>query len=139
MQTRAMTNRHVSDAGSFHAPHPGPAPRRYRRGVIVAACLAGFVLCAGLVVGVGAAALYAFDPLGDEWICSQGEAPAGNSCYPEGETLPPGVSWDPLGNRPMPYNCDKDGWVSIARDVVEGSDCIREGAAVPEGWHVVSS
>lgn len=38
----------------------------------------------------------------------------------------------------MSYNCDKDGWVPIARVVVEGTDCMREGTAVPEGWHIVA-
>ena len=41
-----------------------------------------------------------------EWHCNRGEAPAyssggGSICYPEGETLPPDMKWDPKGNRPI--------------------------------------
>lgn len=133
-----MTDNDPSDIGTYPSHPTGPRGSRARRRVIVAACVAGAILCAGLVVAAGAAVLYAFNPLGDEWVCSQGEAPAGNACYPEGADLPPGVSWDPLGNRPMSYNCDKDGWVQIARDVVEEADCMREGTTVPDGWHVVA-
>ncbi|MCW2817084.1 MAG: hypothetical protein JWN84_4539 [Nocardioides sp.] len=135
-----MTDHHPSGIGAYPA-RPSDRPRnrtRRSRRMIAAACVAGAVLLAGVVVGAGAAVLHAFNPVGDEWVCSQGEAPAGNSCYPEGAELPPGVTWDPLGNRPMSYNCDKDGWVQIARDVVEGSDCMREGTAVPKGWHIAS-
>ena len=81
--------------------------------------------------------LYAVDPMGDEWQCSDGEAPAGNACYRLDEPLPAGVHWDPLGNRPMPYNCDKDGWVPIARTAKDGDvvkDCVREGTDLPARW-----
>ena len=81
----------------------------------------GVLLGCGLVVGSGFALLYAFDPMGDEWVCSDGEAPGGthghyNQCYPEDTPLPAGIVWDPFGNRPMPYNCDKDGWVPDRAD-----------------------
>ncbi len=88
----------------------------------------------------------AVNPMGDEWVCSDGEAPAGvpghyNACYREGSMLPAGLTWDPFGNRPMPENCDKDGWVAIERTVRHraGSDvehdCVREGTELPGHWH----
>ena len=52
-----------------------------------------------------------------------------------------GYEWDPFGNRPMPYNCDKDGWVHIERPLRSkgGSDveqdCVREGTELPGRWH----
>ena len=100
----------------------------------------------GQVVGLGLVALYAFNPMGNEWVCSDGEAPAGadgfyNACYVEGSTLPPGVTWDPFGNRPMSSNCDQDGWLLVERTVnrrgasdVE-QDCVREGTDLSGQWH----
>ncbi|KQW53159.1 hypothetical protein ASC77_02355 [Nocardioides sp. Root1257] len=82
--------------------------------------------------------LYALNPMGDEWQCSDGEAPAGNACYPLDEPLPAGVHWDPLGNRPMPYNCDKDGWTQIQRDGSDDQDCLNDDLPLPAGWHEVS-
>lgn len=117
---------------------PSSPVHQTRRRTIVAACVAGAVLVAGIVIGGGALVLHAFNPVGDEWVCSQGEAPASDSsCHPEGAELPPGVSWDPLGNRPMSYNCEGDEWVQIERGAGLESDCIAEGTAVPEGWRVV--
>ena len=64
-----------------------------------------------------------------------------NQCFEEGATLPRGYEWDPFGNRPMPYNCDKDGWMLIERSVrtKDGSDveqdCVREGTELPGRWH----
>lgn len=123
----------------FPAAQSDIAPGRSRRRVGVVAAIAGLTLFSCLAIGAGVTAVYAMNPLADEWQCSQGEAPAGNSCYPEGSTLPPGVRWDPFGNRPMSYNCDKDGWVQIERDDINGTDCIREGTAVPRGWHVADN
>ena len=93
---------------------------------------------AGLVLGVGLAVaggytllLYAFNPVADEWQCSEGEAPAdhrsgGAACFAEGSELPKGYRWDPLGNRPMGYNCDKRGWVEIEQ--------VRSSPATPTAW-----
>ena len=81
--------------------------------------------------------LYAVNPMGDEWQCSEGEAPAGNACYRLDQPLPAGVRWDPLGNRPMPYNCDKDGWTRIQRDGSDEQDCLNDDLPLPTGWHEV--
>ncbi|MGB0098740.1 MAG: hypothetical protein WBP61_00535 [Nocardioides sp.] len=89
------------------------------------------------LVGVGLAFLHAIDPMGDEWVCSEGEVPAGRSCYPEGQPLPAGVSADPLGNRPMAYNCDKDGWTPIEHDTRDRRDCLNDDLPMPSGWHAV--
>jgi hypothetical protein len=97
-----------------------------------------------LLVAAGVlAACGVVNPVSDEWVCSEGKAPAGNDCYREGSTLPPGVAWHPFGNRPLPYNCDKDGWVLIERPVTrrgvsdEVQDCVREGTELPGRWHTV--
>ena len=130
-------------------PHEGvPEPTRRRTVIRTAAAVVGLLAGLGLVVGTGFLLLWAANPMGDEWICSDGEAPAGkpghyNICYVTGEALPRGVEWDPWGNRPMPYNCDKDGWVQIERTPREGQsadvdeDCVREGTELPGRWHVV--
>ena len=122
-------------------PRPGPEgrpePTGWRR-------WAGILLIPLLVVGglsttaaLGLGLLYAMNPMGDEWQCSEGEAPAGNACYPEGEPLPAGVQWDPLGNRPMSYNCDKDGWGLIEPDGSDQQDCLNDDLPLPGGWHRV--
>ena len=123
-------------------------PSRRTAAIKVALIAAGVLVACSLVVGTGIALLYGLNPMGDEWVCSDGEAPAGtvgryHQCYPENSALPPGVVWDPFGNRPMPYNCDKDGWVPIERAVnprgaadVE-QDCVREGTDLPSRWHTV--
>ncbi|GAA4700214.1 hypothetical protein GCM10023349_16040 [Nocardioides conyzicola] len=95
--------------------------------------LAGIATVAALGLGL----LRAFDPMGDEWQCSDGEAPAGNDCYPVDEPLPAGVRWDPLGNRPMSYNCDKDGWTLIEQDGGDQQDCLNDHLPLPAGWHRV--
>jgi hypothetical protein len=118
-----------------------------RRGtaVTVGLLVAGVVAACGVLAAGGFAVLYAFNPMGDEWVCSEGEAPAGppgryNNCYDEGAKLPDGAQWDPFGNRPMPSNCDKDGWVQIERPVKRGGgagveqDCVREGTDLPGRW-----
>ena len=113
---------------------PDPSRRRRWLGRSLVALL--------VVVGIAAlpalwfAFLYAVNPMGDEWVCSEGEAPAGSSCYERDATLPAGVSWDPLGNRPMSYNCDKDGWSLITRDGSDEQDCLNDHLPVPVGWHL---
>lgn len=99
--------------------------------------LLGVVAVAGTVVGLGLTFFYFMNPVGDEWQCSDGEAPAGNDCHPIDQPLPAGVTWDPLGNRPMPYNCDKDGWTPIAHDRRDLRDCLNDGLPMPVGWHEV--
>jgi hypothetical protein len=122
-----------------------------RRGTAatVGLLVAGVVATCGLLLAGGFAVLYAFNPVGDEWVCSEGEAPAGpkgryNSCFETGAPLPEGAEWDPFGNRPMPGNCDKDGWVRIERHAARGDstemeeDCVREGTDLPGRWRVAS-
>ena len=122
-------------------PRPGPEgvpePRGWRlwtRRLLVPVLVIGGVALVPLVV---LGFLYAVDPMGDEWQCSEGEAPAGNACYRLDEPLPAGVHWDPLGNRPMPYNCDKDGWTQIQRDGSDDLDCLNDDLPLPDGWHEV--
>ncbi len=144
--------RYTSDVEAYPRPfHEGlPEPSRRRAAVQVTLIAVGVLLGCGLVVGSGFALLYAFDPMGDEWVCSDGEAPGGthgryNQCYPEDTPLPAGIVWDPFGNRPMPYNCDKDGWVPIERTVTRRGvtdveqDCVREGTELPGRWHLTES
>ena len=141
--------RYTGDVEAYpRQPHeglPGPSPRR--TAVTVALIGVSVLVGCGLVAGSGFALLYAFNPMGDEWVCSDGEAPGGkhgryNQCYVEDEPLPPGVVWDPFGNRPMPYNCDKDGWMLIERPVSRRGvadveqDCVREDTALPGRWRI---
>lgn len=118
---------------------------RTRTVTIAALTFVGILTSCALIVGAGVGLLYAVNPVADEWICSEGEAPAGSSCYAEGSTLPTGVTWDPFGNRPMPYNCHKDGWVQIERPVTRRGardveqDCVREGTELPGRWHTVQA
>ncbi len=80
--------------------------------------------------------VYLGTPLLDEWYCSKGEAPyqldgGGSACSPEGNELPAGAAWDPLGNRP--FSCDsRRGWTVIHRGDLE--DCLRDGLEMPAGW-----
>ena len=122
-----------------------PGPSRRSRTFKVALVAVGVLAAMAAVVATGFGVLYAFNPMGDEWVCSDGEAPAGrpgsyNACFETGSTLPRGYEWDPFGNRPMPYNCDKDGWVQIERPVRGGSDveqdCVREGTDLPGRWEL---
>ncbi|MEV7428992.1 hypothetical protein AB0N29_05180 [Nocardioides sp. NPDC092400] len=141
------------DVPAYPAPQhrPDEQPPRSRRARIVRGAVIGvvsFALGLAALVGLGLGALWAFDPMGDEWVCSEGEAPieypaGGGECLPEGtKDLPEGARWEPFGNRPMPYNCDKDGWVPVERDVVVRGepdveeDCVREGTDLPDGWRV---
>jgi hypothetical protein len=134
-------------------PYPTQAPRRDTQApgrrtfyavVLGAVAFVAVVSVAG-VLSVGL--LKAFDPMGDEWICSEGETPAGmdgfyNQCFKDGATLPAGYHRDPFGNRPMPYNCEKDGWVQIARPAKDGEvvqDCVRADTDLPGRWHLVES
>jgi hypothetical protein len=151
-QAAGMTDdpRHLPEIEPYPGqPHEGrPESGGRPRAVLVAVAIAtGILLAGGVLVGAGYALLWGLNPMGDEWVCSQGEAPAGaggpgGACYPEGSTLPPGVHWDPFGNRPMPYNCDKDGWVLIERTVTRHGgtdveqDCVREGTDLPGAWHL---
>lgn len=149
-QAEDMKNepRHTDDDQAYpHQPQEGrPEPRGRMRPVTIAALtLAGILTAGALVVGAGVGILYAVNPVADEWICSEGEAPAGNGCYAEGSTLPAGVTWDPFGNRPMAYNCHKDGWIQIERSVTRRGardveqDCVREGTELPGRWHTVQA
>ncbi len=117
--------------------------RRFGLGALIAAAAAGLTLGASIALLGGWALLVGANPLGDEWQCVEGEAPAdhrsgGSACFEEGRKLPKGYTWDPLGNRPMSYNCDKDGWVEIEHERKGEFECIAEGTAVPEGWRVVA-
>jgi hypothetical protein len=121
-----------------------PGRRTFYAVVLGVVALAAVVGVTG-VLGVGL--LKAFDPMGDEWQCSDGETPAGRAgaydqCFRDDATLPAGYQWDPFGNRPMSYNCDKDGWEQIARTARGGAvveDCVREGTDLPDGWRVVDN
>jgi hypothetical protein len=125
----------------FRAPYPRHGPegvpeptgwRRWALGALIPLLILGG--SGGVVVFVFAL-LYSLNPMGDEWVCSDGEAPAGNACYPVDETLPAGVRWDPLGNRPMPYNCNKDGWTPIEHDRRDEKECLNDELPMPAGWH----
>jgi hypothetical protein len=126
-------------------PHEGiPEPSRPIRTLRAALALGGILLGLAAVMATGVGLLWAANPMGDEWVCSDGEAPAGqpgryNQCFDEDAQLPPGFDWDPFGNRPMSYNCDKDGWLLIERPVRGGADteqdCAREGTELPGLWH----
>jgi hypothetical protein len=137
-----------------HQPHGRDGgPSRRARGAKIALGVLGLVVAMAALVGVGYGFLYAVNPMGDEWVCSDGETPAGkvgrsgeakhyNHCFEDGSTLPRGYEWDPFGNRPMPSNCDKDGWVQIERPVpghrgATEEDCVRTGTELPEPWRVV--
>ena len=125
-------------------PRPGPEgvpePSGWRRwariAVIPASILVGIAVAAFLALGL----LWAVNPMGDEWVCSDGEAPAttpqgGSMCFRTDQPLPTDIpwEWDPLGNRPMSYNCDKDGWTLIERG--EDQDCLNDHLPMPKGWH----
>jgi len=118
-------------------------PRRSRALLVVLLTL-GVVLAGSWVWFVAHLAL-----TGGEWQCSQGEVPAGpdgvySQCRKEGSTLPKGWAFDPMGNRPLAYNCDGPRWVEIERPASSvgpddsHQDCIRRGTPVPAGWHVGS-
>ncbi|TWG91045.1 hypothetical protein L615_008400000040 [Nocardioides sp. J9] len=108
--------------------------------LIVLAVLAVPVLLVGAVVGYF---VVSGTPFWDEWQCSEGEAPyhfadGGTACAAEGSELPEGAQWDPLGNRP--FEChDRWGWTEIERIGAEdeGTDCLKEGRPVPDGWREV--
>jgi hypothetical protein len=143
--------RYTDDLEAFPGgPQPGrPAPGGRKRALVVALSVVGALVAGGVVVAAGLTLVQGLNPVGNEWICSDGEAPAGpsgryNNCYVLGSTLPPGVEWDPFGNRPMPYNCDKAGGMQIERTVTRRGvsdteqDCVREGTELPGRWHPVS-
>lgn len=128
------------------APHQlptQPSSPRPRRGwtVLVIAVLV-VALTAGAAIGAGLFLLHAFNPVADEWQCADGEAPAnhrsgGSACFPEDSTLPRGYRWDPWGNRPLGYNCDKSGWVQIEHRRSGDTDCVPEGTDLPRAWRPV--
>ena len=89
-----------------------------------------------VVVALGYGLLWAVNPVGDEWVCSKGEVPTDSGCYPQDEPIPDGVVADPLGNRPMAYNCDKSGWTLIEHDRRDQRDCLNDRLPLPDGWHV---
>jgi hypothetical protein len=121
------------------SPRPGdegvPEPAGWRRCARLALVPLLVLGAVATLAALGLAFLYAMNPIGDEWICSEGEAPAGNECYPTDGRLPAGVEWEPLGNRPMPYNCDKDGWILIQHDRRDDQDCLSVHLPMPDGWH----
>ena len=125
---------------------PGsPADTGRTRRTIVRAFLV-LVVGVAAVAGAGYFVLWAFNPVGDEYVCSEGEVPGGqapvapgegNDCYTPGE-LPDGVEADPFGNRPMSYNCDKDGFRLVVktdgRGAGEVTECIADETEIPSGW-----
>ena len=123
-----------------------PEPRRVRPVLVGALVVAGAGAAVAATVGLFYGFLWAVNPMGDEWVCSDGEAPAGqdgfyNQCFDEDAQLPKGYEWDPFGNRPMPYNCDKDGWVEVERPMPKHrgkteEDCVREGTDLPGEWRL---
>lgn len=115
------------------APEPSKWRRWADRSLVTLLIIGGFAA----VPALGYALLQGLNPMGDEWVCSEGEAPASDGCHRTDEDLPAGVQWDPLGNRPMPYNCDKDGWTLIEHDRREIQDCLSVHLPVPVGWHEV--
>jgi hypothetical protein len=130
-----------SDDAPFPAPYPRPGPegvpeptgwRRWSDRLLVPVLILGG---AATVAVLGLTLLYGLNPMGDEWVCSDGEAPAGNACYRLDQPLPAGLHWDPLGNRPMPYNCHKDGWTPIEHDRRDVQDCLNDDLPMPAGWH----
>lgn len=142
-------SRYTGGIEGYPSPPPdGRAPQGGRsRALRVGIWITAALVASGLVAGAAVGILTAFNPMGDEWVCSDGEAPAGsdgfyNRCFPEGSTLPAGVTWDPFGNRPMPSNCDKDSWMPIERPVstAAGSDierdCVRKGTDLPGAWRL---
>lgn len=66
----------------------------------------GIAAVAALMMAALAAFILSGGPLANEWVCSQGYAPAnnragGSACFKEGSDLPPGYTWDPAGNHPL--------------------------------------
>lgn len=128
-------------AGTVAAMTAMTARRTFRsRGpAFWAAVVAGvLVAAAGALVAAFFALAFLFNPVADEWQCSEGEAPAdhragGSACFREGASLPRGYTWDKWGNRPLSSNCDKDGWTPVERGDL--TDCVREGTKLPAGWH----
>ena len=117
-------------------PQRPPKPRRRWKPILLIGVPLALVGLPLATLGMWYALLWAMNPVGDEWQCSQGEVPADSGCYPQDEPLPPGVVADPLGNRPMPYNCDKRGWTLIKQDGRDREDCLNDRLPIPRGWHV---
>ena len=141
----------MSDIEAYpRQPHEGlPEPSRRAHIVKTTLTIVGVLAGLGLVIATCFGVLiYAFNPVADEWHCSDGEAPAGNhgsygGCHDKDKPLPRGYEWDPFGNRPIASNCDKDGWVLIERPVRGKGvgntleDCVREGTDLPGSWRLV--
>ncbi len=124
------------------------ATRQPSRRTIALAVGLAVLLTAGLFAGAGYVLLKGFNPVGDEYVCSEGEVPGGrapvgpgegNDCY-QPDALPQGVEADPLGNRPMSYNCDKDGYRLLVKTEGRGAgkvtECISVDTEIPAGWEV---
>ena len=110
-----------------------PLTHRLGVGAAVPAAAVLVVVGGGWLIQVG------LNPVGDEWHCSAGKAPAHNSvggsdCFREGSDLPRGWSWDRWGNRPLHSNCDRNGWVAIEDRAGDLTDCVRTGTRLPDGW-----
>ena len=129
------------------APYPRqgeegrPEPTGWRVWLGQALIPVGVLLGVATLAALGIGFLKAVDPTGDEWQCSPGEVPTldgagGGQCIEPGQPLPPGNHLDPLGNRPMPYNCDKDGWTPIENSRGE-RDCLNDDLPMPAGWSPV--
>lgn len=143
MRIPASNGAYSGPAASEPALSGATRPNRRLRArsavTVTLAVVAGLAATAGLVLGGQALVVMAVNPVGDEWQCGQGYAPAdhvsgGSACFAEGSQLPHGYAWHPWGNRPMSYNCDKDGWVEIARGNDYEFDCVREGTDLPKNW-----
>lgn len=87
-------------------------------------------------------------PFIDEWNCAEGAAPVlydegGSGCRKEGARLRDNERWDPLGRRPLECH-GRRGWTRIAPDgsadvPAVSSDCLKQGAPMPPGWHALDS
>ena len=113
---------------------------------VVAVSVVSLLFVAVAIAGLAFVALWMFNPLGDEWQCSEGEAPVeyadgGSNCVAVDGTLPEGGTWHPLGNRPMSYNCGNDGWAPVEdlRGPEVLDDCISIYQPVPEGFRLVTN
>ena len=131
----------MSATSTRSADHP-----RRRRLLVIAGVVAGLLIASAAVAGLGYAALMAFNPMGDEYVCSEGEVPGGrapvgpgegNNCYIPGK-LPRGIEADPFGNRPMAFNCDKSGYRLVVKTegkrASEHEECIADETEIPSGW-----
>lgn len=123
------------------------SPRQLPGRSVALGVVLGVLLTAGVVVGGGFLLLNAFNPLADEYQCSQGEVPVGPAPVAPGEgtagcfqpdAIPRGMEADPFGNRPLSSNCDKDAYRLVTRTEGRGADnledCISVDTEIPSGW-----